>query len=316
MAHSRQIGEIDTVLSGFSRRAADLGPAALAQFACILEVLARKAGNVHPGSAFADATIVDFLLSAQAIAPALGRATELGLGATVLAATQATQLVTATNTNLGILLLLTPLVLASTVSSSPSPAQLRTGTTTILAQTTVADSEAVYAAIRLVAPGGLGTAKEQDVRELPTLPLTEIMRLAADRDLVARQYASGFAEVFDIGHAGLSEALAAGQALEDAILTMQLRLISELGESLIRRKVGPAIEEEARRRAAAVLDSGWPQEPRSKPAFLDFDAWLRADGHCRNPGAVADLVTASLFVALRSGTIPLPMRLPWTSTRL
>jgi hypothetical protein len=37
-----------------------------------------------------------------------------------------------------------------------------------------------------------------------------------------------------------------------------------------------------------------------------FGAWLRAEGHTRNPGATADLVCAGLFAALRDGTIALP----------
>ena len=43
-------------------------------------------------------------------------------------------------------------------------------------------------------------------------------------------------------------------------------------------------------------------------AIADFDAWLRADGHRRNPGTTADLVTASLFAALRDGMIAVPFR--------
>jgi triphosphoribosyl-dephospho-CoA synthase len=44
----------------------------------------------------------------------------------------------------------------------------------------------------------------------------------------------------------------------------------------------------------------------------ELDAWLRAEGRGRNPGTTADLVTASLFVALREGILPLPAAHPWT----
>ena len=77
----------------------------------------------------------------------------------------------------------------------------------MLDQTTVADAADVYEAIRLAAPGGLGEAKEQDVHEQPTLPLREVMALAADRDLIARQYANGFADVFDLGVPALLDGL-------------------------------------------------------------------------------------------------------------
>ncbi len=56
----------------------------------------------------------------------------------------------------------------------------------------VEDAREVYAAIRLAAPGGLGRAVEQDVADEPTVTLLEVMRLAADRDDIAREYATGF----------------------------------------------------------------------------------------------------------------------------
>ena len=40
--------------------------------------------------------------------------------------------------------------------------------------------------------------------------------------------------------------------------------------------------------------------------FREFDAWLRADGHRRNPGTTADLIAASLFAAFRDGILPMP----------
>ena len=46
--------------------------------------------------------------------------------------------------------------------------------------------------------------------------------------------------------------------------------------------------------------------------MADFDTWLRAEGHSRNPGTTADLMTACLFVLLREDTIPLPSQIPWT----
>ena len=46
-------------------------------------------------------------------------------------------------------------------------------------------------------PGGWVRSPEQDVADEPTRALRDVMALAADRDLVARQYANGFREVFD-----------------------------------------------------------------------------------------------------------------------
>src|SRR5258708_36461033 len=68
-----------------------LSPGSLAQVACILEVTARKAGNVHRSMDFDDGHYLDFLLSAAAIAGPLDQARELGVGHAVLDAVFATQ---------------------------------------------------------------------------------------------------------------------------------------------------------------------------------------------------------------------------------
>ena len=52
-----------------------------------------------------------------------------------------------------------------------------------------------------------------------------------------------------------------------------------------------------------------------REAIDEFDTWLRADGHRRNPGTTADLVAASLFVALREGIITMPPQVPWAASQ-
>src|SRR4051795_7320508 len=84
-------------------------PGLLAQVACLMEVTARKPGNVHRGADFPDLHFLDFLLSAAAIAGPLDRAAAEGVGTAVLAAVQSTRRVVSTNTNLGMILLLAPL---------------------------------------------------------------------------------------------------------------------------------------------------------------------------------------------------------------
>lgn len=272
----------------------------LIRIACLLEVTARKPGNIHRGADFNDAHYLDFLLSASAIGDALGNGINQGVGAAVLCAVQATRRVVNTNTNLGMILLLAPLARANN-------ADLRSGVRHILEATTIEDAENVYQSIREARPGGLGHAADQDVSDRPTVTLIEAMRLAADRDLIARQYANGFAEVFDLALPVLRAFLSAGRPLETAIIAAQLTLMARCPDTLICRKRGPEIALESSRRATRVLEAGWPDSPASAELFDAFDEWLRADGHARNPGASADLIAATLFVALRDGTIPLPI---------
>jgi triphosphoribosyl-dephospho-CoA synthase len=272
----------------------------LAHMACMLEITACKAGNVHRLRDFDDAHYVDFLLGSAAIADAMDHAAERGIGRAVLEAVRATRAVVSTNTNLGSILLLAPL------AAVPIEVSLGEGLPRRLAATTVADASAVYEAIRLAQPGGLGVVTEQDVRSEPGVTLIEAMRLAAPRDLVARQYANTFADVLGLALPALRAALAAGRALETSIITTHLVLLSELGDTLIARKRGTTEAAEAAQRAGAVLAAGWPDGAEAGRAFQALDDWLRACGHARNPGATADLVAAALFAALRDGTIRLP----------
>jgi triphosphoribosyl-dephospho-CoA synthase len=261
---------------------------------------------VHRYCDFTDLTYVDLLQSAAAVAPVLAYAPYAGVGKTILEAVKVTRRVVSTNTNLGIVLLLSPL------AAVPPLEDLRHGLPRILKQLDVADARAAYEAIRLAAAGGLGRVREQDVHEVPTKNLRAVMALAAERDLVARQYANGFREVFHDGVPALRTGLEQTRCLEDGIILCSLRLLSQYPDSLILRKRGRAEAEEACRRARTVLDCGWPKA-ESQQAFTEFDRWLRAEGHSRNPGTTADLVTACLFVLLREGTIELPPQYRWSA---
>jgi triphosphoribosyl-dephospho-CoA synthase len=277
-----------------------LSPGRIAQVACLLEATARKPGNVHPHYAFEDSHYLDFALSAFAIGPPLDRAREAGIGAAVLEAVEASRRLVATNTNLGMVLLLAPL------AAVPADVGLQRGVIDVLEATTVEDAARVYRAIRTAKPGGLGAVTHEDVAGEPSLSLVAVMRLAEERDLIARQYARGFPEVFDVALPAIEQALADDRPLETAIIGAHLRVLSRVPDTLIARKRGWGEAVSASLRAAQVLKAGWPDGGEAARRFEALDRWLRAEGHSRNPGASADIVAAALFAALRDGTIQLP----------
>jgi triphosphoribosyl-dephospho-CoA synthase len=262
--------------------------------ACLWEVSARKAGNVHRFADFEGLTYLDFVLSAAAVAPVLQGDLNKPLGVTVLDAIRATRAVVRTNTNLGITLLLAPL-------TKCEPPQWRPQLEAQLAATTIDDSKNVYDAIRLAEPGGLGSVDNQDVADEPTQSLREVMALAADRDLVARQYANCFREVLDDGVPALLEGLRCFGSIEAAILHLQMHLLSAYPDTLIVRKHGMAKAEQVRAQAREID----LKTAAGRRRFLEFDRWLREgeDGPALNPGTTADLVAACLFVALRDGQL-------------
>lgn len=272
------------------------------QLACIFEATARKAGNVHRYRDFADLTYADFLLSAAVVGPVLESTRAIGVGRTVLSAIRRTQSLVPTNCNLGIVLLLAPLA-----SASADP-DLRAGVKSVLQGLTIDDSAAAFEAIRLAKPGGLGEAPSQDVYSEPTMPLRDIMALAQDRDLVARQYATDFHDIFELGVPALLEEFDESGELETAIIAAHLRLIAKLGDTHVQRRAGIGEAKSVQQRAAVIVDADWPRNKIAREGFVAFDRWLREPGTKRNPGATADLIAACLFVALGERRISLPVR--------
>jgi triphosphoribosyl-dephospho-CoA synthase len=269
-----------------------------AQSACFWEATARKVGNVHPTAGFRDLEYMHFVLSAAAIAPAFAPLPNgVLVGALVHRTVSDTRRAVGTNTNLGILLLLAPLV------SVPKCRGLRAGLEWKLSRLKVTDTQLVYRAIRLAAPGGLGDATEQDVRDEPTVTLLEAMKLAADRDMVARQYANGFADVFDFGVPAFLDAFERFGCVEAAIVDSQLKWLATYPDSLIARKNGLGVAEDVRRRAIEVERLGGVATPEGRRAGVELDRHLRSDGNKLNPGTTADLITACLFVALRENKV-------------
>ena len=166
-------------------------------------------------------------------------------------------------------------------------------------------------AIRLANPGGLGDAPEQDVHSEPTVTLLEAMQLAADRDMVARQYANGFADVFDFGVPAFLDAFAKFGCVEAAIIDTQLRWLAAYPDSLIARKNGRAVAEDVQQRAADVLQRGGIETPEGRAAGVALDTHLRSNGNKLNPGTTADLITACLFVALRENKVTPSVPFRW-----
>lgn len=269
--------------------------------ACLLEARARKPGNVHPEYSFADLRYEDFALAADAVAPVISNADKVGVGATVLKAVRETRKVLSrpTNPNLGIILLLAPL------AAVPADVPLSAGTEQVLRQLTTEDARQVYAAINLAQPGGMGKVEEEDLSQAPTITLRAAMQLAADRDSIASEYTTGFRMTLDVGVPFLAAWPDFLTTWETAIIHLQLTLMSRFPDTLISRKCGREVAEDAATRAAAVLAAGGLLTEPGRQQLSQFDAWLRADGHRRNPGTTADLIVASLFAAARDGKIDL-----------
>jgi triphosphoribosyl-dephospho-CoA synthase len=272
--------------------------AGAAQLACVLEVSAEKPGNITPSHDFQDTTYEDMVRSAIAIGPELARGGERGVGETVLAVVEASRAAARANTNLGIALLLAPLAKAALAGG---PLRERLGET--LRALDLDDARAAYTAIRLAGAGGLDERVRHDVRSEPAVGLRDAMASAAARDSIASEYVSDFALTFDAGLPALVAALDEGLAPREAIVELHLRLLAGTPDTLIARKRGADAARRVSAGAKDVLGAGGARTAARRRALRSFDASLRQGGNVLNPGTTADLVTATLFVALLEGML-------------
>lgn len=254
--------------------------------ACLAELSALKPGNVHVFAAGHGMETAQFEAAAKAAAPAL--AAPGPVGRRVRAAVEASLAVAGCNTNLGIILLCAPLAVAAE-GGGPLEARLAQ----VLEGLNISDAEEAFRAIAAASPGGLGASPEADVRAPASVTLREAMALAADRDAIARQYVTGYADVFALGVPALAGGPLERRRIEDAYLAF----LATLPDSHIARKFGPGQAEAVRLEAVALRTrlEGLPPSERHA-ALLAFDTSLKARG--LNPGTSADLTVASIFAAL------------------
>src|SRR5581483_9066445 len=147
----------------------------------------------------------------------------------------------------------------------------------------------------LAAPGGLGESARHDVRAPATVKLSVAMAEAAERDRIAFQYVSGFADVFEIGLDAYRHALGLWRDPAWAVVAVHLRFLAAFRDSHVVRKYGTAEADRLRNEAIEVLGRyGTARDPAVfLPELLAWDEALKSRGI--NPGTSADLTVATLF---------------------
>lgn len=267
--------------------------------ACLAELTALKPGNVHvyaPGHGMA---VTDFEAAAEAAAPFVAEPCAK-TGARIRAAVAASMETASCNTNLGIVLLSTPLAVAAERRAAHE--SLRQSLLRVLDAIDLDDTADIYSAIRHANPGGLGRSDDADVSAPPTVGLIQAMRIAAPRDRIAANYATGFRDIFEdhlpmlsaIEHAAADAAPALHR--DDIVATLYLDLLARFPDSHIARKFGDATALRVQQLAHVARQNSTPLvTPLTHPELIRFDAVLKANGW--NPGTTADFVVATLFAA-------------------
>jgi triphosphoribosyl-dephospho-CoA synthase len=264
----------------------------------LLEVSATpKPGNVDRTHDFEDVTYEHFLGSSVGMFPVFRKAASKGhhIGDLILNAVQASATwQRAGNCHFGAILLLIPLCAAASRSSTIG--QLRTNVIEVVGRTTTMDAVRFYESFRSI-DVRVQERHYLDVNDLESvhtiqkqqLTLLDVMNMSSSNDTIAKEWIEGFPRTFR-GAELFKRFEESGKNLNESIVCLFLRLLSEAPDTLVAKKFGSRVALEVSAKATHVLKHG---------NIENFDKELIA--RRINPGTTADLVIGSLFVTLLGG---------------
>ncbi len=258
------------------------------------EINALKPGNVSIYADGHDMTMADFVKSADAATPYICQRGAT-LGERVFTAVKATIDAVSCNTNLGMILLYVPLVMAAEGERS-NIGMLQNNTGKVLQSVSMKDAQAVFAAIALANPGGLGKAEQYDVNFPVECSLHQAMQLARHYDNIATQYVTRFDMIFTEGLCWLEGFVKRWNSVEWATVATYLQFMASYADSHIYRKYGKETADIIKQQSRVIFDQFIKcDEPMLfKKNLLQFDKQLKDKKI--NPGTSADLAAASLLV--------------------
>ncbi|MFK7815791.1 MAG: triphosphoribosyl-dephospho-CoA synthase [Gammaproteobacteria bacterium] len=261
---------------------------------CKLDVESLKPGNISLYSGGKDLSVDDFLNSAKASAEPITDPA-LSLGSRILHAISATQVAVHTNTNLGMVLLMAPLVQA--MFNKALDESLRDSIIKVLTSSTVQDALHVYQAIRIAKPGGMGEKNNQDISQEPTVTLLNTMKIASEWDMVAAQYSNNFDDIFNFGVPRYHALMKKWGDEKWATAGLFLSYLRYYPDSLIERKFGLLKAREISDMISALEMELYQSDSPSRyeAQLLEIDRQLKRN--LINPGTSADLTAASIFAA-------------------
>lgn len=259
--------------------------------ACALDVESFKPGNVSVYSSGHGMCADDFYRSAKVSAPFVCDPS-LSLGRRIYLAVEATHREVGCNTNLGIVLLATPLIKAVQDFSIHS---VRERLRYVLIGSTREDAVWVYRAIRLANPGGLGRVEAEDIHRPPSVTLFEAMQLAKDYDRIAFNYAFSYRDIYELAIPSYYDAVSRWEDERLATVMIFVALLRRIPDTHVGRKFGQRYTGMIQNRMTQLtraLSQATAME-QVLPQIREVDAEFKQVGI--NPGTTADLTVATLL---------------------
>lgn len=286
-----------------------------------------KPGNVHRTADFKETTFEHYLASSVAIAPSFRwaanqgirvsereiNASEIGVGTAIkYSVERMLESQSGGNTLLGAIIILIPIAAAAgMINGCFSLTKLRKNIKVVVESTTPQDAVAVYDAIAAVNPGGLKKTKKLDVTDPNSkkeildknITLLDTFKIAASYDSITSEWVNNYPITFDLGYPYFVKQLKEGN-INIATVHTFLKILSEVPDTFISRKVGQTIAESISAEAKEVLDAGGLTSSLGRNLLLKLDSRLRDSEHNLSPGTTADITEAVLALNNLNGYKP------------
>jgi triphosphoribosyl-dephospho-CoA synthase len=299
------------------------------ELAILLEVSAYpKPGNVHRTADFPETRYEHFLASAVAIAPSFKKAaeqgikvseneitvSEIGVGNIIEdAVDRMRESQSGGNTLLGAIILLAPIAAAAgMITNQWSLSKLRENLKVVVELTTPEDAVDVYDAISVVNPGGLGKSPKLDVTDPSSksrileeqVTLYETFKIASSYDSITSEWVNNYPITFDLGFPYFTKQLEETGDINTATVHTFLRILSEVPDTFISRKVGVTKAENISAEAERILQEGGLSTSTGRELIQELDIKLRDPAHDLSPGTTADITEAVLALNHLNGYKP------------
>ena len=219
------------------------------------------------------------------------------------------------NTSLGAILLLIPIACAAGMMSSRTALEakeIRKNLRRIALATTPTDAVNVYRAISYASPGGMGKVPELDVNSANSiseirkrnLSLLDIFRISSGYDTISSEWTRNYPVTFNIGLPFLVRELHATGDINTAVVDTYLRILSQVPDTLVARRLGIRRAKDISNMANRTLKAGGMKIARGRKAVSKMDKSLQGSDHYCNPGTTADLTASTLSILLLTGFRP------------
>lgn len=259
----------------------------IASLAMMYEVCAYpKPGNVDRCHDYDDTKLEHFLESVILSHDVFKKAekSESGIGLNIKEAVRRTALHSGGNTHFGAFILLFPLVMGGCIEEAVR----------IVKNTTVEDAIFFYEAFGLTSVRMHETDSTLDVNDPSSIKqlkegkmtLYDIMEYSSEKDMVAGEWINGFRLTRK-----MADMLHENGPGRSSIVKSFVTMLSEETDTFIVKKLGIEKATETKEMAKRAINDEFSLE--------DFDEWCHSNR--ANPGSIADITIAGLFIAMKEG---------------